>query len=144
MHITQIKSNDELYNQLQEKCQLYVWRYFKLNEPQNFLIEENKSVSLVLLDNENIIGSVMLTPETANIVRFRIVFVIPSYQRKGLGRKLMYAAEKEAKYLGFKEISLISPEENFSFYLELGYLVNGCWWNDKNTKLKTILLKKYI
>ena len=144
MYITQIKSSDKLYNQLQEKRNNYVWSYFKLSMPQNFLVEESKSISLVLLDKENILGSAMLTPENSNIVRIRIVFIIPSYQKKGLGRKLMYVAEKIAKQNGFKEISLISPGANFSFYLKLGYTIDGDWWCDKKTKLRTIQLKKSI
>lgn len=84
MYITQIKSSDKLYNQLQEKRNNFVWSYFKLSMPQNFLVEESKSFSLVLLDKENILGSAMLTPENSNIVRIRIVFIIPSYQKKDL------------------------------------------------------------
>lgn len=53
----------------------------------------------------------------------------------------MYVAEKIAKQNGFKEISLISPEANFSFYLKLGYTIDGDWWCDKKTKLRTIQLK---
>lgn len=56
----------------------------------------------------------------------------------------MYVAEKIAKQNGFKEISLISPEANFSFYLKLGYTIDGDWWCDKKTKLRTIQLKKSI
>lgn len=144
MYITQINSRDILYSQLQEKRNRYVWSYFKLNTPQNFLVEENKSISLVLLDKVNILGSAMLTPKNSDIVRIRIVFIIPTYQKKGLGRRLMYAAEKTAKQMLFKEVSLISPEENFSFYLKMGYTIDGDWWYDKKTKLKTIQLKKCL
>lgn len=84
MYITQINSRDILYSQLQEKRNRYVWSYFKLNTPQNFLVEENKSISLVLLDKVNILGSAMLTPKNSDIVRIRIVFIIPTYQKKDL------------------------------------------------------------
>ncbi len=144
MKVIQIKPYDKLYNQLQEKRHDYVWHYFKLNKPRNFLEEENKSVSLALLCKKNIIGSVMLTPKNNRIIRFRMVFIIPLYQKKGLGEKLIYEAEKKAKRMSFKEIRLISPEENLPFYLKMGYSRNGDWWQNKKTNLKTIQLKKYI
>ncbi len=52
------------------------------------------------------------------------VAVHPDYQGRGLGRKLMALAEKEARRMGFTTVTLYTNEhmiENLELYKKLGY-----------------------
>ncbi|MPY75939.1 MAG: GNAT family N-acetyltransferase [Alphaproteobacteria bacterium] len=65
------------------------------------------------------------------------VAVDPSYQSRGLGRRLMSFAESEALRQGYSSVRLITNEkmtENIAFYSRLGYRETG----------REILRERYI
>ena len=78
---------------------------------------------LVLTEGANIIGLLVLSRQLQSLLVDNVA-VHPDYQRKGLGRKLMALAEKEAQRLGLTTVTLYTNElmtENIELYKRLGY-----------------------
>ncbi len=92
--------------------------------------------------NNTIVGSVKIgnTSEYCWVGR---LMVNPGFQNKGIGRKLMIAAEQQypdAKqyllYTGYKSL------KNIKLYESLGYIKSGDYCNDRNPELKLIKMVK--
>ena len=69
--------------------------------------------------------------------RLRWVYVLPGFQRRGIGTALVKLAESEAKRAGIKELWLTTAEKAswaLSFYEKLGYrvvrVVERSWGRD--------------
>ncbi|MBY6031546.1 GNAT family N-acetyltransferase [Marinobacter daepoensis] len=64
----------------------------------------------------------------------RTVFVSPSNQRQGVGRKLMEAVERAARDEGMNVLSVPSSVTAEAFYTELGYIsVSDSYHGDERT-----------
>mgnify|MGYP005814707709 CR=1 FL=1 len=53
--------------------------------------------------------------------KMRSLYVLPSFEGKGFGRKLVEVAEECAKKNGFKEMWLWSSLVSYGFYVHMGY-----------------------
>lgn len=76
--------------------------------------------------NEEVIGCILfeiLTWHTGKQLEIKEIFVIPSFQRKGIGKKLLEYAEIIGKGVGVSELFLWTnkSETLINFYSKLGY-----------------------
>lgn len=73
-----------------------------------------------------LVALIEMIPETDHLL-IENVAVSPSFQGRGLGRKLLAHAEKLAASLGFSEVKLYTNKlfvENIQLYSKLGYRVD--------------------
>ncbi|MBT30161.1 MAG: GNAT family N-acetyltransferase [Thalassobius sp.] len=107
---------DEVYSDHTEQFLVERLRMSKAFEPALSIVAEvdNKIVGHILLTKVKIkngddeFDSLALTP----------VSVLPDYQRKGVGRKLIEQAHQKAKELDFKSVLVLGHE---AYYPKFGY-----------------------
>jgi ribosomal protein S18 acetylase RimI-like enzyme len=75
-------------------------------------------------DADILLGCLILVVE-ADAARMRQVAVAPSFQRQGIGRRLVAESEAEASRRGAARIMLHARQAAVSFYERLGYAVDG-------------------
>jgi len=61
-----------------------------------------------------------LDPET-EAARIRAMFVVPPFERRGIGRMILQACEDEAHAAGFRELELMAMLSGHAMYLASGY-----------------------
>ncbi len=93
----------------------------RLRKSEAFIPE----LSLVAELDGKIVGHILLTKikivnkgNSFESLALAPVSVLPAYQRKGIGRKLILEAHKIAKQLGYKSVALIGHE---NYYPKFGY-----------------------
>jgi len=90
------------------------------------LKDENTQIHIAaILDDGTIIGTALLKPLSQRLVKLRQMAVLPSSQRKGIGRKLVRFAEQNARTRGFNYIELHARIYAQGFYEKLGYQIAG-------------------
>jgi N-acetylglutamate synthase-like GNAT family acetyltransferase len=62
----------------------------------------------------------MLDPATEP-ARIRAMFVVPRFERRGIGRMILEACEAEARAAGFRELELMAMLSGHAMYLATGY-----------------------
>ena len=72
-----------------------------------------------------IVGFVSLSAQDGNDAEIQDMFVEPSLWRKGLGRELMYAAEREAAAWGATRLHVVGNPNALAFYSALGFTQVG-------------------
>lgn len=102
------------------------------NHNEQFLVERLRKskafvpkLSLVAETENKIVGHILLTkliikngPNEFNSLALAPISVLPKYQGKGIGGKLIKEAHKIAKELGFKSVVLLGHEK---YYPRFGY-----------------------
>ncbi len=71
-----------------------------------------------------VVGVAALYVEDEETGRVRWVFVLPEYQRQGIGAALVTHVERRARELGLRRLRLVTPARAgwaLSFYGKLGY-----------------------
>lgn len=97
------------------------------NEELKEIILNPKNTFLKYIDNEQIIGSVLFE-ENDKELYLGMLTVSPELQNKGIGKKILFEAEKHAKTLEFSSIimTVISVrEELIAWYKRRGYVETG-------------------
>jgi predicted N-acetyltransferase YhbS len=89
------------------------------------LAAENESHHLVALDGAELVACLVLKPLDAARIQMRQVAVSPSWQRHGIGRRLVRFAEDRARALGYREMVVHAREAAAEFYTRLGYDRSG-------------------
>ena len=77
-----------------------------------------KGIILVAVEGEIVVGTVRLDFQKQKIFG---MFVDPSFQGKGVGKKLLVAIEKRARQNGFKQVGLSSTIPAVRFYEKNGF-----------------------
>lgn len=75
-----------------------------------------------LFEDGKLLSSLLLHPIDPHTLQMRQVCTEPSHQGKGLGKKLVLAAEIFAKEQGCRKIILHGRESAVGFYQKLGYI----------------------
>jgi len=112
-----------------------------VTETWNQILNQNlsKSVTIVAIRGESIIAysrfypSVDIDDEPARVATIGSIYVLPSFQRQGVGRELMEAILKVAKAQLFEELTLhvlAANERARRFYAELD------WTQDVNPNIE--------
>ncbi|WP_325199235.1 GNAT family N-acetyltransferase [Oscillibacter sp.] len=100
---------------IQEMLELYA--------PENLLEQARGEHLYILRDGERTVGCGGVAPyldsETESILV--TVFVLPEYQGKGAGRRLMETLEKDAYFLRADRVVIHSSITARDFYLRMGY-----------------------
>lgn len=83
----------------------------------------------VAISNRNIIGCIIceiLTWYTGKQMEVKEIFVIPSYQKMGIGKKLIDGVNIKAKEMGVTEVFLWTKKGKslMSLYSDVGFQVN--------------------
>lgn len=84
--------------------------------PEKILQLNGERFCLVAKINNKIVGTAAI--EDAELLTF---FVLPEYQKKGIGRKLLEKIENFAEHSGIKMIRVDSSVTGQSFYEKSGY-----------------------
>lgn len=99
-------------------------------------LEEQDNWHVVVLEDERVVGTLMLSEWDNKTMKIQQVAIDPSMQGQGLGLRLMAFAEQLAKELGFKKTYLTGRESAWRFYEQLGYLTNHDIITGKGVLLK--------
>ena len=96
-----------------------------LSYAQTDLDLEKDDIHFVATHDQDIIGCLLVRPMSKTIIKLRQVAVSFSYQKKGIGQKLVAASEAYALSHGFQKIELSARIDSVPFYERLGYRVTG-------------------
>ena len=80
---------------------------------------------LVCMENGEVIACCILSQINSDTIQLRQMAVAPSYQRKGLGKKLLLFAEKTAKENQYSVIRMHARKTAVGFYEKSGYVITG-------------------
>lgn len=86
---------------------------------------EGPNMHLIALLDEQVVGTLMLSPLDTDLAQIRQVAVSESFQRQSVGMSLMREAERIASDLKTKQIFLHSRVEAIPFYEKLGFRCEG-------------------
>lgn len=102
-----------------------VLEYFlSYNQPGDILEDMNNGYSILVYADEVIVGSGTLL--NTNIRR---VFVLPEFQKNGIGRMIIEHLENNAKSNGLSFVELYSMMPSVGFYEKLNYKSPGiCYY----------------
>ena len=89
------------------------------------LAAEATDTHLAALDDEEVVGTVVLSPYDYSTLKLRQMAVDDSQQGAGIGRQLLTAAEEHAKALGKTRIMLAARVTAQAFYARYGYAAEG-------------------
>lgn len=109
----------------------YDLRFRILREPLNQSRGSEKNdgdtdgIHFALFENEVILAVARLDNADTKIAQVRFVAVETNQQGKGLGKKIMIAAEEASRAKGVEKIILHARDYAVDFYLNLGYTLIG-------------------
>jgi GNAT superfamily N-acetyltransferase len=66
-------------------------------------------------------GDALLLDPAREAARIRAMFVVPRFERRGIGRMILGACEDEARAAGFRELELMAMLSGHAMYLASGY-----------------------
>jgi predicted GNAT family N-acyltransferase len=95
--------------------------------------KEDESIHFAAFENKKIIGVCRLQYNNETEAQIRFMAVNPNTQGKGIGKKLLYAAEKRALNDGKKIMILQARKNAVNFYKACGYTIKEktfLLWNE--------------
>jgi N-acetylglutamate synthase-like GNAT family acetyltransferase len=87
------------------------------------LSDDALDIIFIALDNENVIGCVMMHALPNNVIKLRQMAVYEAWQGKGIGQMLVKEAEKYSWQNGYEKIVLHARQHAIGFYQHLGYII---------------------
>ena len=66
-------------------------------------------------------GDARLLDPAHEAARIRAMFVVPQFERRGIGRMILEACEEEARAAGFHQLELMAMLSGHAMYLASGY-----------------------
>jgi len=99
----------------------------KIYTPANFIYWVNNNLKTIILTKEKneITGFMVIDQPYGGVSFCRWLAVLPKYQKKGLGRKLINAWIIFAKYQGCHKVELASQPLAKTFYEKVGLTLEG-------------------
>ena len=122
--IQRIKINNPLYEEERELRNKILLR--PIGVPDNaWEMHDEKSWHFVALDENQVIGCVVLVPldDKNNKVQLIQMAVENSYQRKGVGKKMLLELIAFSKLKEIKQITCHARENAVQFYLNMGFKI---------------------
>ncbi len=86
---------------------------------------EKNEMILAAIQNEQVIGCVLLQPVNDITVKLRQMAIAATEQNKGIGSRLLEEAENTAWKSGFERIVLHARKTAADFYEDAGYTAEG-------------------
>ncbi|MEG0284795.1 MULTISPECIES: GNAT family N-acetyltransferase [Vagococcus] len=105
---------------------------------QELPLEEKDNWHIVVLNDEQVVGTLMLSKKSKKTAQIEQVAICESMQGLGVGKQLIDFAEAVASDLGFKQTYLTGRESAWAFYEKLGYTTNH-----KISKIGRVRIKEY-
>lgn len=102
-------------------------RYDILRKPLqlNYTVEqldlEKQDFHIAFIENQIVLGCLILTPKENGIIKMRQVAVAQHLQGKGIGKKLVIFSEIFSLEKGYNQMELNARETAIPFYLSLDY-----------------------
>ena len=87
--------------------------------------DEASQVHLAALEEEQVVGCILLRPLDDDVVQFRQMAVDANYRGQGIGQRLLEFAEQKARSYGFQRVVMDAREVARGFYEKNGYSVSG-------------------
>lgn len=97
----------------------------KLQFTQEQLAAESDFFHFGFYSGDKLTACLMLVPEENNKIKMKQVAVAEEMQGKGIGKKLVMAAENFAFTTGYKKIFCHARDTAVPFYKSLGYVIIG-------------------
>lgn len=125
MEIKEIDYGSDLYNAA-KACREQV-----LREPLGLMLsaedvaDEDRQIHIVVFDDDSVWATVILKPLDEARMKLRQMAVTPDQQGKGLGARLVQAAEDVVRGRGCKVIELHARMTAKGFYEKMGYRAVG-------------------
>jgi predicted GNAT family N-acyltransferase len=123
--IREIAFGSSLYNAMARFREDHLRRPLGLANSADDLAGEDRQVHIAAVEGDAILGTVILKPVSASLVKLRQMAVAPQTRGQGLGRDLMLFAEKIARQRGYREIEMHARVSAKGFYEKLGYRAVG-------------------
>lgn len=92
--------------------------------PEDLASEEN-DFHVAAMNDDEVIGCLVLTPIDEATIKMRQVAVEPEWQGTGIGKRLVDYSEYVARDEDYKTMILHARENVVPFYLKLGYQIVG-------------------
>jgi predicted GNAT family N-acyltransferase len=89
------------------------------------LSAEDTDSTLVAVEGDKVVGCLVMTPKSSDIVKMRQVAVEPELQGSGLGTQMVAVSEDWAIRNGYQRIELNARDTAVPFYLRLNYQIVG-------------------
>lgn len=121
----------------------YIEDFVKTLYPDNILERAKWTHFYVVCDEHKIVGCGAIGPywDKEDESCLFSIFVLPEYQRKGIGRKIMETLERDEYFLRARRIEIPASITGTSFYRKMGYdYKNGICVPDEEGLLR---LEKY-
>lgn len=101
----------------------YIENEVKVLQPQNILKRANRTHFYVVCDKDKIIGCGAIGPywDKEDESSLFTIFVLPEYQGKGIGTKIIQTLEQDEYFLRAKRIEIPASITGISFYRKRGY-----------------------
>lgn len=106
------------------------------------LADEDAQFHIAMMDNTDIVGTIVMNPIDSDVIRLRQMAVLSAYQGRGIGKNLITFAEKIAKDKGFKRVILKGRETVASFYEAMGYIQEGEPFVSGEVTVPTVMMNK--
>lgn len=92
-------------------------------QPQNMLERAGWTHFYVACDSDKIVGCGAIGPywDREDESSLFTIFVLPEYQRKGIGRKIMQILEQDGYFLRARRIEIPASVTAIPFYRKMGY-----------------------
>lgn len=97
---------------------------------------------LLLHEKDQGIGTARINLESEDYGKIERVAIIPSYQSKGYGRKLIESCEEWIAKRNVSKIVIISQKQAVGFYEQLGYIADESV--TIQSEIPTIYTEKYL
>ena len=101
----------------------YLEKDIQCLQPQDIIERTNRQHFYVVEENGQIIGCGSIGSYWGKEDESRLftIFVLPDYQRKGIGRKIIQTLEQDEFFLRAKRIEIPASITAIPFYLKMGY-----------------------
>ena len=114
----------------------------KINEYD--LADDSGSQHLGAFKDGKMIGCLILTLYTKEIIRVRQVVIDEMFQSRGIGKRLMAEAENYARANGYQIVKVMARKTAVLFYQKLGYGICSEEFNDTRSGLPHYRMEKIL
>lgn len=123
--IKQVGITGDLYRQVWQLREDILRQPLGLSLKDEDLGDDATDTIFAAIQDEKVIGCVIMHPVSATAVKLRQMAISPEVQGTGVGRLLVNAAGDWAKEKGFSEILMHARMTAAGFYEKLGYRSKG-------------------
>jgi predicted GNAT family N-acyltransferase len=123
--ISQITAGDARYQDVWELRETILRKPLGMSLKNEDLSADAKDVILAAMENNAVIGCLMLADIEGKKLKLRQMAVYENWQGKGVGRKLVRAAEQYAATKGYEKIVLHARKVALGFYENLEYTITS-------------------